>query len=230
MIWSLVRPTVFALPVGLLTCIGRLQVWRRLLCYLEDAQAGIFGAMQEFDAKLLDTIEQVADYFAERTVQEWIQNIKKKKIVNTRQLLNSLDSDTRADLGRMVTVMQFSFEEYGRYLDIKKKRWTEQPPVGKILEWVEKKGLASFGPDPYPNKTKPKTPERRKNEIAWGIARSIAIKRTGPKRKPWFQSTLYKSLNVLYEELSLGVQDRTVEDMKAALTDRLKRGSSIKVF
>lgn len=184
----------------------------------------------KFDAKVLDTISEVADYFAIQTVQKWSTTIKRKRITNTRQLLNSLDQETQADLGRMVTVMKFAFEDYGRHLDMKKKRWTEQPPISEILAWVEKKGLNSFGADPNPYHRKAKTPERRKNEIAWGIARKIAITRQGPKAKPWFQSTLYKSLNALYEELSLGVQDRTVEEMKETLAYRLKKGSSIKVF
>lgn len=186
--------------------------------------------MEQFDAKVLDTIEQVADYFATQTVQKWVKNIQRQKLMNTKQLLNSLDQETKKDLGRMVVVMMFAFEDYGRQLDIKNKYWRSQPPVEKIMEWVEKKGLASFGADPYPNKIKPKTPERRKNQIAWGIARKIAISKRGPKRTPWFQSTLYKGLNAFYEELSMGVADRSVEEMKEALSWRLKRGSTIKVF
>jgi hypothetical protein len=186
--------------------------------------------MEQFDTRLLDTIKEVADYFAIQTVQKWAATIKRKKIVNTRQLLSSLDQETSADLGRMVAVMQFSFEEYGRYLDIKKKHWTAQPPIEEILAWINRLGLGAFGADPYPNKQKAKTPERRKNEIAWGIARSIANRQRGPKAKPWFQSNLYKGLNALHEELIIGVQDRSIESMKEALTDRLKRGATTKIF
>lgn len=186
--------------------------------------------MEQFDAKVLDTIEQVADYFATQTVQKWVKNIQRQKLMNTKQLLNSLDQETKKDLGRLVVVMMFAFEDYGRQLDIKNKYWGDQPPVQRILNWVETKHLSSFGPDPRPYKNKVKTPERRRNEIAWGIARKIALSKRGPKRTPWFQSTLYKGLNAFYEELSMGVADRSVEEMKETLAWRLKRGSTIKVF
>lgn len=179
--------------------------------------------MKEFDQGLIETIQELANYFALEMVQKWAVNIRKRKIVNTRQLLNSLDQETSADLSRLVVVMQFAFEEYGRYADIKNLRWREQPPIDEIKAWIEKKGLQAFIKDPNPNKKKPKTDQRRKNEIAWGIARSRAKNKTRSKTKPWFQSTFYKSLNALYEEIALGVQDRTIDTMRETLLWRLKR-------
>lgn len=186
--------------------------------------------MKEFDQSLIDTIQELADYFALQTVQTWASNIKRRKIINTKRLLNSLDYDTQKDLSKLVVVMQFAFEEYGRFADIKNVRWRDQPPIDEIKAWIEKKGLQAFMKDPNPNKKKPKTPERRKNEIAWGIARNRAKNKNRPKRKPWFQSTFYKSLNALYEEISIGVQDRSIEVMKETLLFRLKRGATTQTF
>lgn len=177
----------------------------------------------EFNEKLLDTIEKVAKYFANQTVMAMAANVRKKKIVNTRDLLNSIDEETRSELGRMVTIMNFAFNEYGRYADMKRIRWKQQPPVDEILKWVEQKGLNAFGADPKPNKRTPKTPERRKNEIAWGIAMRYVKRKRGTKPRPWFQSQFYSDLAALYEELALGVTDRSAEEMIETLTWRLKR-------
>lgn len=186
--------------------------------------------MQQFDAQLLEAIEEVSEYFAIETIQRWMKAIRRRKLVNTKQLINSLDQETRKDLSRLVVVMNFAFEDYGRFQDIKKKKWSSQPPIDKILEWVKSKGIESFGTDPRPYKTKPKTEERRLNEIAWGIAKHKSSRNYRDKSKPWFQSTFYRSLNALYEELSLGIADRSIDAFKEALTDRLKKGAGVKYF
>jgi hypothetical protein len=183
-----------------------------------------FRYMEPFDQNLLNTIAKLADYFALTTVQKWTATIKRKKIVNTGQLLRSLNSDVTKDLGRLVVALDFAFEEYGRYIDIKNKRWRYLPPIDDLLLWVEKKGLSSFGADPNPNKKKPKSPERRINEIAWGIAKQRVKRRQAKdKAKPWFQSSFYRSLQALQDEINLGVQDRTIDQMKETLAWRLKR-------
>ena len=182
--------------------------------------------MEQFDTAVLDTIEELASHFQDEVVAKWAANIRRQKIMNTRQLLNSLDAATEQHVGRMVIAMQFAFQEYGRYIDIRKKRWSHQPPVDKIIEWIEKRGLQSFGPDPKPNKKKPKTPERRKNEIAWGTARQYKANDKRNTSKAWMQSTFYKSLNALYDEIALGVSDRSMDAMRESLTARLKRGST----
>ncbi len=184
--------------------------------------------MEKFDTELLDTFEKLADHFAIATVQKWAANIKRRKIINTRQLLSSLNQDTKKDLGRMVIAMRFSFEEHGRMMDIKNKHWSSQPPIEDIIAWIEKKGLSSFGPDPKPNKKKPKSDERRRNEIAWGIARQYTQRRSGQKARPWFQSSFYKGLNLLYEEIFTGVADRSIEAIKDSLAQRLKGSTTSK--
>jgi hypothetical protein len=180
----------------------------------------------EFNEKLLNTIEQVAKYFANQTVLAMAANVRKKKIVNTRELLNSIDEETKSELARMTTVIYFAFTEYGRYVDMKRIRWRQQPPVDKILEWVEQKGIHSFGRDPRPYKNTPKTPERRKNEIAWGIALRHVRRKRGAKPRPWFQTQLYSDLAALYEEIALGVSDRSAEEMIETLTWRMKRSGT----
>lgn len=186
--------------------------------------------MEKFDTKLLDKIAELADYFALVTVQRWAANIKRQKLIATTDLIRSLDQDTRADLAKLVVTMQFAFEEYGKYPDIKRKRWRAQPPIDDILAWVKKKGLSAFGADRNPYKRKIKTPERRYNEIAWGIARSYTARSRQDRPKPWMQSTFYKGLNALQTQLATGVADASIETMKATLLDRMKRRGGVQYY
>lgn len=178
--------------------------------------------MEKFDEKLLDTIAELADYFALLTVQRWAANIKRQKLVATSDLIKSLDYDTRQDLSKLVVSMQFAFEGYGKYPDINRKRWQKQPAIADILAWVKKKGLSSFE-DRRPYKRKIKTPERRYNEIAWGIARAYTARNRKDTPKPWMQSTFYKGLNALQTQLATGVTDASIETMKETLLWRMKR-------
>lgn len=178
--------------------------------------------MQEFDKQLLDTIEEIANHFAIETVQTLISNLRKKKLVTSRDLINSLTVESRSDLAKIAHSMAFAFEEYGRYHDMKSNRWTAMPPIDKIKEWVLDKGLNAFGADPNPYKKKQKSKERRLNEIAWGVARNKLLKKNSFKKRLWFQSPFYKALAQLELELSLGIMDRSLEEMKAALLYRLK--------
>ncbi len=174
------------------------------------------------DEKLLRAIEEIAQFWAIETIQKLSANVKRKKLTNTRQLLNSLNQEARLDLSRAVTAIVFGFEEYGRYQDMKKNIWTSHPPIQEILEWIKKKGLQAFGQDPSPNKFKAKTSERRMNEIAWGISRKRFKHPRSRKARPWFQSTFYKSLNALETQLLRGVGDEAIEDVKDMLLLRLK--------
>lgn len=186
--------------------------------------------MEKFDEQVLEVLERAGEYFAIETVNILTKSLRRQKLVNTRTLINSLSAENRTDVARVVHSVAFAFEEYGRYADMKNKNWSQQPPVDKLLEWIKKKGIESFGADPRPNKKKPKTPERRMNEIAWGIARQYVKARRPVKGRSWFNSNFFRALNALQEELLLGISDRSVEQMKDALLDRMKKGATNKYF
>ncbi len=175
----------------------------------------------EFNEEFFRKIQILAVAFSSQTVRDWAINIRQKKIISTRELLDSLDEETKTDLGQLVATIAFAFEEHGRYQEMKSPRWGANPPIDKLLLWIEKKGLLYFGADPKPYKKGKKSAERRKNEIAWGIAKNrLAGKR--PKAKPWFQSQFYKNVAALREELIVTTADTSIDYMKAALLLRLK--------
>jgi len=68
------------------------------------------------------------------------------------------------------------------------------------------------------------------NEIAWGFARQLSKQRVIQQNRSWFQSTFYRGLTALQEEVLIGVADRTTQQMIDSLTERLKRGPTGKYF
>jgi hypothetical protein len=201
------------------------------LCYRSKPLTQYFAAMAgKFDRDTLNAIEKVAEIFGLETVRTLTARLTREGLINTRGLIRSLDYQTQTDLGRVVHTISFAFQNYGRFQDMKKVRYGEQPPIDKILDWVEAKGLAAFGTDPNPYKRKKKTDERRRNEIAWGIARSLQIDPRYRKRRKWFNSEFYKNLAALQEELILATGDVLLEDMKASLLNRLQTGPTTQIF
>ena len=185
----------------------------------------------QFDRETLNAIEAVAETFGMETLARLISSIDREGLVNTRGLIMSMGMDTRTDLAKVAASISFAFEEYGRYQDMRTLEYAAQPPVDKILDWVERKGLSAFGPDPHPYKTKPKPDQRRMNEIAWGIAKNLeAGGRQRRKQRKWFNSTFYANINALQEEIILATGDVAIEEMKASLLDRLQRGATTNFF
>ena len=177
--------------------------------------------MAELNAQFVKVVEDIAREWGLVTLTELQRVVKRKKLVNTGQLLQSLDESTRTDLGKVLTAIDFAYKDYGRYLDMKSNFYSSQPPVDAILEWVRKKGVGFFGADPHPYKRKVKTTQRRMNEIAWGIARSRAVgKRT--RQRPWLQTPFWASVADLQEQLLIAGSDFAIEQMSKTLSERLK--------
>ena len=175
--------------------------------------------MAQIDAQFIKMMDEIGKAWGLKVIQKLIGNVRRKKLTNTRQLLSSLDQDTRTQAEQAITMIAFAFEEYGRYFDMKSNSWSKQPPIDDVIKWIKEKGVDSFK-DKSPNLTKPKSTQRRINEIAWGISRK-RLRSKKWKSRPWFQSTFYKDLNALQEELLLGFQDRTIEAIKESLTGRI---------
>lgn len=184
----------------------------------------------KFDRDTLNAIEHVAETFGMETLRMLISSISREGLVNTRGLIRSMAYDIRTDLARVVHSISFAFEEYGRFQDLRKQKYDAQPPIDKILDWVEKKGVNAFGPDPYPNKKKPKSDTRRMNEIAWGLARKLEFDPRYRKQRKWFNSVFYKNIAALQEELILATGDVAIEEMKKSLLKRLASGPTTRIF
>jgi len=72
---------------------------------------------QELSLELLAAIEEAAKAFQADTLARLVAQIRRRKLVNTKDLLDSLDAESRSDLSRVVHTMTFAFQEHGRYKD-----------------------------------------------------------------------------------------------------------------
>jgi hypothetical protein len=181
--------------------------------------------MAQIDNRFLTIIKTLGEEWGMQTLTQLEANVRKKKLRTTGQLLQSLDYDTRQELSQALTAISFAFQEYGRFKDMRRNIWDKQPPVEKILEWVKEKGVSSFGADPRPYKRKIKTPQRRANEIAWGIARKYA-KNKAFRSRPWFQKSFFGMIQELNEQLLVEVAEFTAKEMKESIVQGLHFGRS----
>ncbi|MEM9992031.1 MAG: hypothetical protein AAF738_09715 [Bacteroidota bacterium] len=175
------------------------------------------------DGRVLQVIEFVAQEYRLETMQNLALSLQGVKLFSTRTLVNSLSSEQRSDLSRVVTSVLIAFEDYGRYHDMRGHFYDYIPDIEKIKEWITKKGLAAFGEDPHPYKHKIKSDERRKNEIAWGYAKSLYLGKRKFIRRKWYQSNFYATLSQLQEDLSIAMADEFVEELADKVTDGLSK-------
>lgn len=120
----------------------------------------------------------------------------------TGKLKSSVKVNVIKAQGDNPPVIEVDFEEYGELIGKKKILWTKLPPVDKLKEFVEKKGLANKGNIPGYAGAADNLPEYKKVErIAWAIAKD---KRKNDTHKPkrWKKEALPSVLRKLNAEVT----------------------------
>ena len=123
-------------------------------------------------------------------------NLVRAKKVATGTLENSITYTIDPQTGDI----NFSFEEYGEYVQSGRRPGAKMPPVQKILKWAKVKGLK--GRDKRGRFIKDMS-------LAWAIA--TAIKKHGIKKYPFFEMAIAQATQQLYSEL----EDAIVADLEA---------------
>lgn len=163
--------------------------------------------------------------FVNETLQDWgvtvlqvlAEQIKKKKLVLSGELLDSLKFDTLKAAGDQTAKLFLLFQESGRIKDMKALTYKKQPPIKEIEAFVRKVGVAKFKYVPgYTSPGKRPTDDIAIRRIAWGIARhKKKVNTTKPKK--WFSKTFYGMLNPLIDNLIEGYQDFAVSNIKEGI-------------
>lgn len=176
--------------------------------------------MAQLNRNLINQIfnEEAGKWYQEivRALQDSLQ---KRRITASEELLRSLSAAvTRASEGAEGKI-SLSFQEYGRYRDMRKLIYTSQPPVDDIKDWIKSIGLDKFKYIPgYRNSNRVPTRDIALNRIAWSIARGIQkrhiVKRA--KRQVWYASPLYTEINKLENRLAKRYADMIVNEIKNA--------------
>ena len=116
------------------------------------------------------------------------------------------------DLARVL----FEFEGYLRLQDMRKLKWSKQPPFQEILQYVKDKGVNKFI-NGFSRKHKiPTSNVRLMNQIAWGIVKSKQ-KTSKRKRIKWYNKSKERDIHSLYGRLLAAIRENQMDSIKKTL-------------
>lgn len=180
--------------------------------------------MEKFEERYDLALEEILAAWIEYAVRALQENLKKKKMVFSAELENSIKM-------RMTKVVdgagaaQLDLKTYGRFRDMKRNTYSGPANFEAMLEWVKKIGIQRFkyipGYDPAKRTVnRIPTTSLAMNRIAWGIAWGRFIKFNG-RRKQWLNKYFYGPLqNVLIDSIIKATGRNTV----SIITDQLNEG------
>jgi len=158
-----------------------------------------------------DFVNTVLLRFAQNVVALRIKNVQATKSVASGGLLRSHEYEIRKATVQQAAQAIFSFQEHGRFLDMRRIDTTRQRPVEEIKEWIRTIGLAAFKKLPTaPEGRAPIGQDRILNDLAWGIVKKKQKKRS--KRRK-MQTGFEDLLDDLTDDLLEGYQDIAIDEI-----------------
>lgn len=190
----------------------------------------MFGAVFFKKSKKMDEVhvesmkiflESEAQKFVQAYIAQRVAFFKKRKMTVTGELINSMRHEiTSALQGAAMTSVSLSFDDSGRYIDMKALK---PPPGGSnyiaaLEAWVNKKGLAEKFVSKLVERRKLRNPPQNAiNMVAWGIA----TKRLGGvRRRAWYSKSRGGALNDLYNRVAAGMPQIVVDELKKAFAQK----------
>ena len=86
-----------------------------------------------------NNVRSVLKVFGEETIAEMIGILHNKNKEARGKLLSSLKTELKEGLEELV--LQFSMEDYGKWVDGGRRAGKKQPPIKNIEDWCEIKGI-----------------------------------------------------------------------------------------
>lgn len=146
------------------------------------------------EGNIIQASDSIIDDLAADGLQVFQRAIEKAGLVLSSELLNEWSSVVSKSDDLLAVEWQFNM--YGRFKDMKSLRYTQMPPIEAFEKFVEKVGVDKFAWVPgYDSKQSVPT-EIAINRIAWGIAKHRmavpVVKRSGPG---WYNENVMKLVN-----------------------------------
>lgn len=143
--------------------------------------------------------------FAKEFLTNRARDIVKQGLINTEDLIRSLDAKVNSSPENGIHFMVFFARNYGRYQDMKRRynRVGGEEMIQDLKDWVEKEGVGGFikkGRKDYAKMYRGQPSERIINQIAWGIVRKYQDKGTAPKRG-WYNRGKTRDIDTQYDVL-----------------------------
>lgn len=161
-----------------------------------------------------DFVNTVLLRFAEKVVALRVKNVEDTQSVASGELLRSHQYEIRKATVQQAAQAIFSFQEHGRFLDMRRIDTTKQRPVEEIKDWIKTIGLGSFNNLPSAPGRAPIGQDRLLNNLAWGIVKKKQKKKS--KRRK-LQKGFEDVLDDLTDDLMEGYQDIAVEEIIGSL-------------
>jgi hypothetical protein len=142
--------------------------------------------------------------------------LKRKKLVLTGELLRSLQSEVVAKTSEQAVSYALAFQNQGRFRDMVTNSG-KLPPLDVIEAFVKKTGLSKFdyvAGYQFSNRTPTETNAIRR--VAWGIRMKMNRENRPPKR--WFAKPFYSTIDRLIDGIVTRYAQETSNIMAAQLT------------
>lgn len=160
----------------------------------------------------------------EKIVAEWISKIlpelKKKAPKETSELKNSLIAKFAQDRNILSSKIVISYALQGKFQDLKFWRFSKQPPVEALKEWVLRTGLNSFPYVPgYETANRMPVADKAAERIAWGIAKKWKTTGRVTRKNQWRpMRTIFSDL----PDLRIKVRDTLTDEVLKMIEQSLK--------
>lgn len=170
-------------------------------------------------------IRQAIQEILPETVREGVMYLQKaiadKRVVNTHELLNSVDyvihEETTGMLGSIF------FTDYGRYRDMKNLRWAgKMPPVEEMVAWIKEIGLGKFAWIPgYEATGKVPTMDQAIRRLSWSISKALGSVPVVKKKYTgtWYNENVMKMVNVTRKRILDRVAEIVASNISGAASD-----------
>lgn len=162
-----------------------------------------------------DFVNTVLLRFAQQVIKLRVHNVKETKSIASRGLLESHRYEIVKATVQQAAQAIFSFQEHGRFLDMRRIDTTRQRPVEEIKEWIKTIGLDAFKNLPTaPNGREPIGQDKLLNDLAWGIVKKKQQKKS--KRRK-MQKGFQDVLDDLIDDLMEGYQQIAIDEVIESL-------------
>lgn len=151
-------------------------------------------------------------------VQQMVRTVRRKKIIGSKELLNSFRYQIEQEANSQVIEALIAFKEEGRFVEMRSivhDAWGRRA-IDRLAAWVVDKGVERFRAG-YVKKRKyvPNTPAKLANSIAWGIYFKSSMGQR--RRKAWYNKPKQALISSLYNEVAANIPTIVGDEITKAL-------------
>ena len=163
-----------------------------------------------------DYLQEELAAWAAVFVKDRVAYLRSRKISASKDLERSLQYEIRNDTFRGAVTLMLAFEEYGRFIDMKRLKPAKGGGdyIEGLIQWIKERGLEEQFVRRYMRRRRlKKVPARVLNQIAWGIA----IKRSSrsrTRRRAWYNKPKSAAIRELFNQVAANMPEQVADEIK----------------